>query len=387
LPRETVFAWPSRPMRRLQNGFAAKVFENGVNVSATAIISVHRGKAIPERQSLWSFAGSASEIKNKRATRPLDNVLTGPIDKSQIKIFGKPLPGSGYIFKTLADGKTFDIPFKVEGQGSDFYKFGITPSPLYLISRCACPREDLDRTTVGVAEQVYLYWSASLAGTGFPNGTCPSDGVECEPITWETSAGSLSSSNTWQTTFTAPSNETDTVTVAANVRDEKCKIDFKVIEPSGIKATKRNLDVINPPYPHVGAGMTIDVVLLPTTVSFYKVQIEEPQEPATGTGYCANNPPQHTTAGVWYYVDCNNKVLGPPVNFFDHAYDSVHRPIGAQGTYTWPIHAVWRVVGATSTHSLNGWTEQKYTLSPDGTVRIDKFGLHVTRGPYEPSGT
>jgi len=35
----------------------------------------------------------------------------------------------------------------------------------------------------------------------------------------------------------------------------------------------------------------------------------------------------------------------------------------------------------------NGWTAQVHTLSPDGTMRIDKLGHHVIRGPNQERGT
>ena len=46
-----------------------------------------------------------------------------------------------------------------------------------------------------------------------------------------------------------------------------------------------------------------------------------------------------------------------------------------------------RVVGTSTSKPLNGWTEQKFTLSSDGTMRIDKFDHHLIRGAYEQFGT
>src|SRR5947209_6972258 len=97
--------------------------------------------------------------------------------------------------------------------------------------------------------------------------------------------------------------------------------------------------------------MYMDVVLQPMTVSFYRLEMKEPQETATGTGYFANNPPPHGTAqgaNAWHPVAYNNLIKGPPIDFFDHAFDAANWPIGVSGTYTWPIHPVWRV-GASDT--------------------------------------
>ena len=298
-------------------------------MSATAIKLVHRGKAIPERQSLWSFGGEAWEIKDKRAQRPYtSSTPIQQIASSQIQIFGKPLPGSGSIFKALANGKTYKIPFEVNGSGSDFYTFGVTPTPYYLISHCVCPRDDLDRTTVGVAEQVSLFWSPT------PEGATYYSPVN-EPITWTTTAGGLGSTTMWPTLFTAPSNETDTVTVTATVRDEKCSIDFKVIEPSGIKATKRSSESFS----GVGAGMFIDVFLLPLDVSFYRLEVIEPAEATTGKeGYfTSHTPPTHAGNGADdpHPVNCDNKILSPPLNLFDHASSAGWTaPFGSGGRYT-----------------------------------------------------
>jgi hypothetical protein len=114
---------------------------------------------------------------------------------------------------------------------------------------------------------------------------------------------------------------------------------------------------------------------------------EEPGENATTTGYFnSHTPPNHDNirgANAWHSVDCNNLVDD---NHFDHAWDALGWPIGVAGTYTWPIHPVWRVVGDTATHPLSGWTDQVFTLYSDGTMRIDKLGHNVVRHTYETYG-
>jgi hypothetical protein len=342
------------------------------------------GKAEPKRQALWGISGQASEIVGKRATRPFTGLETREIAKPQIKVFDKALASDGIIFKTLPNGQHIDVPFEVTGPGSDFYTFSPGGTPYYLISRCVCPRPDLDRTTVGVGEEVNLKWSSSPKGA---DSIYPAN----EPITWTAGAGSVVPTNTWPTKFTAPSNEIN-ATLTATVRDEECAINFSVVAPTGVKTTIRGQADLFDPLPKVGAGMQIDVVLQPTTVSFNKVQIKEPAAAAVRTGYYINNPPpnhdnQHG-ADVWYSVNCANFVLGPPANEFDHAW-SDSGAIGTEGgTYTWPISPVWRVGAAdTTTDPLNGWTDQVHTLFPNGTIKINKLGRQVIRGPNEPRGT
>jgi hypothetical protein len=165
-------------------------------------------------------------------------------------------------------------------------------------------------------------------------------------------------------------------------------IDFTVIEPSGISATLRGPPDYFYPLPAVGAGMYMNVVLQPTSVSFYRVQIIEPVASATNTtGYFVDNPPpnhdlQHG-AGTWHPVAINNLVTD---GVFDHAASS-GSPIGEEGAYTWPISPLWQVVGNTTSNALNGWTDQVHTLDADGTVTVQKLGHHVRRSPNQPCGT
>ncbi len=208
--------------------------------------------------------------------------------------------------------------------------------------------------------------------------------------TWSTSAGTLSNLRGGGTYLYAP-HSAATATVTATIRKVSLSIDFGVVEPSGIQATLKSspTDYYNP-LPAVGAGMYMDVVLQPTTVSFGWVQMEEPGETATGiTGYFTNHtPPNHDTdhgANAWHGVNCANLVVD---GYFDHASASVNNwSSGQGGSYTWPIHPLWRVVGDSATHPLNGWTDQVHILGADGTMTVEKLGHTVTRHIYEHNGT
>jgi hypothetical protein len=342
------------------------------------------GKERAVRNALWCITGNASEIINKRAQRPFTAENTRAIDKSHIKVFGKVLASDGAIFKTLPNGQHIDVPFEVSGEGSDFYTFGPGGSPYYLISRCKCPRQDLDRTAIGVGEQVDLSWSSTPAGS---NSIAP----QGEPIAWTTSAGSVSPTNTWPTLFTAPSNSAG-ATATAKVRDEECPITFDVKEPTAVATIRGKADSIGEGV--AGAGMQMDSVLQPTNVSFGRVEIEEPGEATTGAeGYFATHPPfTHDSdhgANVWRPVEeCGNRVPGPAKDNFDHASYTVGGWAVGQGggKFTWPIHAVWRVGAGDVNHPLSGWTDQVFELDSAGTMTIKKLGLQVRKGLNEERG-
>jgi hypothetical protein len=191
-------------------------------------------------------------------------------------------------------------------------------------------------------------------------------------------ASSNATSDSVMANFPAPGGKHVTLTTT-----------FGVVAPDGVTTTVREFDWAGS-LPLVGAGMKLDVVLQPTTVSFSRVEVMEPGEPTTGiTGYFSNHPPP-THAGngadVWHPVNCGNLIMGPPIDAFDHA-NSYGWPVGQWGTYTWPIHPIWRVPGTGTTHTLSGWTDQVHTLQVDGTVIVQKFGHTVTRGPNEPRGS
>ena len=248
---------------------------------------------------------------------------------------------------------------------------------------------DRHRTTVGVGELTGVRFNPVFNGSGAPYWTIvPPDG----------SGGSLSpgAPNNYgaQTDYTAASNHVDAVEVIATFPRPlpgypvQLKRKFKVIEPSGVQANVRGQADLFTNLPRVGAGMQLDVFLLPKTVSFYRVEIMEPEQPSTGTDHFAdgNAPPHGTAQGAnkWHPVIYTNKVVD---EFFDHAADAWGWPTGVSGTYTWPIDPVWRVgEGDTTNDDLPGWTAQIFTLSEDGTMRIDKLEHHVIRSPDEDRG-
>jgi hypothetical protein len=321
------------------------------------------GMGLPKRKSVYQ--GSVSAVAHKQTgvigiynTPTYDNT---PIASQNITLGDLgPLDPDGILYAKIDDGSTKDITPTVAN--TPYYTFGWPVLTKYtLISQVSCQAltdTNLDRTSLGVAEVVSL-------------GTMPAE------TTWSTSAGTLSGSSGSGTYLYAP-HTAATATVTATIRKVSLTIDFGVVEPSGVQSSVRAFQT-DFASGSVGAGMYLNVVLQPTTVSFGNVEMTEPAEATTGiTGYFTNHtPPTHAGngAGDWHRAQCNNLVVD---NFFDHAWSGGWQsPFGQGGSYTWPIHPIWRVVGDSATHPLSGWTDQVMTLSADGTMRVDKLGHYV----------
>src|ERR1019366_114048 len=120
------------------------------------------------------------------------------------------------------------------------------------------------RTTVGVGERVLVTLAGSPAGNW----------------TWSTSAGSVAPTNGWGTLFTAPSNAAN-ATVTISYPGGSCPVQFIVLEPAGVVAATiaYTSDFSNNV---AGALMHLAPVIVgPTNVSFYRVQMLEVGLPAT----------------------------------------------------------------------------------------------------------
>ena len=358
------------------------------------------GKALSKRQNLFMLSATANRMLGMKLKPNLLGVANpqewelppvwGPevgVAPTEIEIDGKEIPANQLMAfgkQVGADGNVWIVqPDNAEplvgltAPGKKHYYAGATQGKYYLVSRCSCPRQDLARTTVGVGEVVSIYFSSDALGNN------PFVLPATAPIGWTTTAGSLSPASSYCGTVLTSPNSANTADVTATVRGQSLGISFNVIKPSGVQATIRQLESFQSG--SVGAGMFINVVVQPTTVSFANILVMEPSEPTIATGYFLTVDPSrisHASHGADdpHPVSCDNLILSPPYNYFDHAWSSGW-PIGVSGTYTYPIHPIWWVVGDTSTHSLSGWTDQVMTLSSDGTMRVDKFGLNVTRHP------
>jgi hypothetical protein len=320
-----------------------------------------------------------------RANAPYDIVdPTIPIPLTEMRIPGLDvnLDMNGEAWVSLPDHAEVEVT--PEMLSRPLYRFTLTEMKYPLVVECmATTPTNRWRTTVGVGEEVKLTFSNLVPQ-------------------WQTTAGSFATAAGVEggiytnrgdpVMFIAPSNAVPRVMVNVTLpytNPVTLKVPFNVLEPTGIEARIRGqAEEFNTPYPRVGAGMFINVVLQPTNVSFYRVQILEPEEPTAGrTGYFINKtPPAHNTANganAWHPLNYSNLVVS---GVFDHA-SAAGFPIGQSGSYTWPIHPIWRIEDSSRTNSLSGWTDQVHILSSDGTMRVEKLGHHVIRQPYEPRGT
>ena len=334
------------------------------------------GKAKVNRQNLFCIQASGTEYKGT----PWSSRYGKTISPSQLRVLNKTPGSDGNLWIVEPDNASPDL--LLNAPGKKHYYAQATQQKYYLVSRCSCPRQDFARTNVGVGEEVSVFFTSTMPY----NIPSPTPSTLSVPITWKTTAGSISvTSSPSGTVLTSPSNAA-TATVTAAACGESLSIPFNVVEPSGISSTVRSNQSFF--VGNVGAGMYLDVVLQPTNVSFGRVWMMEPSEATTGiTGYFSNvnlSSISHANNGAdeWHPVGCDNKIYSPPNNLFDHAgsYDWTG-PFGSGGSYTWPIHPIWSVGTNGPTNSLSGWTDQVMTLSSDGTMRVDKLNLHVTRSP------
>ena len=127
------------------------------------------GMAIPGRNSLWQFNGSASEILDKRATPPFfSSAMREVTNKTQIAIgsLGN-LKADGNLWLALPDGADKDITPTLAGK--DFYTFGVSGQKYnpYINLSSATTNADLSPTNVpevcvGQTVNFTLNWSPNL---------------------------------------------------------------------------------------------------------------------------------------------------------------------------------------------------------------------------------
>ena len=382
-PGVTYGTWQGSPMDPYSRGKYNRQAD-------TKMVLATGGRALSKRENLFCLTVTATEIKNRLANPHLEgnNITWGwqpqmvdIDDKTSIKVDKKPLGSDGKVWRVYADNQTIVVTPEVKDK--DFYTFDVQQTKYYLVHRCDCVRQDLARTTVGVGELIQVYFSQDGSDTTLSPTPSVLPLPVGEQISWKTTAGSVSPPISLSGTyFTAPKTKIP-AKVTATVGGEPINIDFKVLEPSGVQAAVRTFEPFD--VGSVGAGMYLNVVLQPTTVLFSALTVMEPSEPTIATEYFTTVDPSkisHAGHGADdpLFVGCNNLIASSTGRHFDEA-DSFGWPIGVSGTYTYPIHAIWWVAGDTATHPLSGWTNQKMTLSPDGTMKVDKFGLNVTRHP------
>ena len=115
------------------------------------------------------------------------------------------------------------------------------------------------------------------------------------------------------------------------------------------------------------------------------IRLANPQ-PATNGYFCNTNhpPPPHD---YFHKADHFDIQLGYD-NAWPADYDwatSPFPPPWSDGGFTWHVPAKWKI-DASKTNDLAGSWDQVFTLAPDGTVTVTKFGHTVTRHTTEDLG-
>ena len=322
-----------------------------------------RGKASSTRRNLISLQYLATDIRSKRWRPQMEvppaDYASIPGDQIEVPGLGKKVGADGKLYVVLPDNAVRNITAMVRDVA--FYTYDVVPQKHRLITQTfAAVPQDRSRTTVGVGEEIRLFFAPALPTT----------------TTWSATGGSLVPDVESRTVFTAPSNAAN-VTVTAHVGGASLAKAFTVLEPSGYAAALISSTPDRFGAGHCGAMMYLKVWFGPRNVSLYRVQIEEVGlDPTVMWGYYANKNPANyhhysdTFIGLnednsWTSLDwCQGGASDPP-------------PPYAPGGLTWTIPARWRIEGGAE-HPMQGWDEV-FTLDAAGTFRIEKFGVWVQR--------
>jgi hypothetical protein len=312
---------------------------------------------------LYELAGSSLPATGNNPSLP--TYFGNPIPPTQLSFgaFGS-LNSNGVSWAVLPVHTKADASVTVNGSPGLHFA-GVSWATGYrLVSQClATTPSNLSRTTLGVGEQVDLYFNPSL----------PVNAV------WSTTAGSVAPITNTITQFIAPSNAA-TATVTATVEGKSVSMTFKVVEPTGIDHASIIATNNVPAFPNLnlgqsGAGMELSVVFGPTNVSFYRVAIMEIPENGTNIyGYFSQYTPEelyHSTGGHWTQLNQANQLV-------DSAGNGPDYPPFSAGVFSWNIPGAWQVTDTGQTNSMGGCT-QSVSIDSSGTVTVQKLNCSVTR--------
>lgn len=226
---------------------------------------------------------------------------------------------------------------------------------------------DRARTRLGVGEEVNFKVSPSLT-----------------TVTWTTMVGTLDTNTGTPVKLTLDDTTGAAKKVTADYLGQSLVKEFEIVAPTGVgNATVAS--TISGVVGTAGAGMHLyPVVIAPTDVSFYNVEMLEVGQNATNiTGYFTTNTPgSHIGHGadIWFKLDEKNQW---PSNYDYATIGSIScpPPWTIAGSFTWDIPAKWKVVSPLATsgeHTITGWN-QIFSIQVGGTVSVQKFGHTVTR--------
>jgi hypothetical protein len=159
-----------------------------------------------------------------------------------------------------------EVPVTLTINGDPFGNGLINAQPYQLVSQCtATTPSNRARTTIGVGEQVNLYFST----------TAPTNTV------WSTSAGSLSVTNGSTTILTAPDRKVTATVTAIIPGAPSVSLAFNVIEPSSVYYVTNSFIHT---YDEADIGFYAWLYLQPDSVNFYAVQCQEEQAYVVANG-------------------------------------------------------------------------------------------------------
>ena len=218
------------------------------------------------------------------------------------------------------------------------------------------------------------------------------------PITWQSVSDWVISSNTDGTSFTCPlvSSENGIRATCGTQTYSPC---IRVVEPDGIIAVNAAPIRYGVPKGEAGGiGMELDLYVLPRTVSFGNIAMQEtPCLTGTHSGYFDNQEFAgewcHSTnrgAGVWYDVGNDNFFFRDPAGFkralprmMDDGTITTDKAYGWQyGTIVWAVPLGW---GAKGTRDNSGQVgilagyQQTFVIFSDGFAGVRKFSNQVSR--------
>jgi len=216
-----------------------------------------------------------------------------------------------------------------------------------------------NRKRVGVGEKVTFTGSASgdwTATEGQPN------------------AQAASPTFVW----VAP-NRAASVTIMLKVGEREKTETMEVIEPDSIRGVKN--DELAYPAGQQGAGMHLNFNLQPRNVSFANIETKEVSGPASGiSGYFANYPAAnlwHNSGDTFFPIGRDNALSGAQDTA---AFNGWPQP-WSKGGFEWRIPNHFRVRGEGGDGKQYTTVTQAFSISADGTSKVEKAGVSVERTP------
>jgi hypothetical protein len=220
----------------------------------------------------------------------------------------------------------------------------------------ANPAGKNDRTTVGIGE-LSSFVVQDVEGGSWSSADGKGTTVNSVTFRWTASAA-----GTNKITYTTADGATSTVTMTTVV-------------PAKLTGTK--LSDLSFSAGTQGAGMTLDIIVNPTNVSFQALELMEDTCDASAiTGYFTSHAPgPHDAAagaGTWNQVGPNNDVS-------DTADSSGWPAPWSKGSFTWAIPASWRLKAATTSTAFSANNNQVVSIAgSDGTTTVTKLGAKTT---------